>query len=107
MSRGGVAMPKNKFLLLLLCCLTLLTSCANNEAVEEPEKQRNSESTAFIKATWLSCYELSDMFYEGTAEAFCEEITQVFEMCKAENIDTLFVQVRPFADALYPSDIFE
>ncbi|MBR4050998.1 MAG: family 10 glycosylhydrolase [Clostridia bacterium] len=47
------------------------------------------------------------MFKKGTKEYFSDKITEVFELCNDKNINTLFVQVRPFCDSFYPSDLFE
>lgn len=106
----GVIMIKIKFLLVCLCCFFLLSSCTvsnqNNEYQSKPTPSE-TEKTEQIRAMWLSCYELFEMFKEGTREYFFDEITEVLELCHDKNINTLFVQVRPFCDALYPSEIFD
>lgn len=103
-------MLKNKFILLLLCTFLLVPSCAvNNQSSLSQNNQTQAEEVKNeqVRAMWLSCYEMSAMFKKGTREYFFDEIVEVFELCKNENINTLFVQVRPFCDSLYPSEIFE
>lgn len=103
-------MLKNKFIILLLCGFMLLSSCAvsheNNEQLTQHISSQTEEIQQ-IRAMWLSCYELSEMFKKGTRDYFFDKMSEVFELSKDKNINTLFVQVRPFCDALYPSEIFE
>lgn len=102
-------MLKNKLILLLLCGFLLLSSCAVSSQSNPPQNNQapsESEKNEQVRAMWLSCYELSEMFEKGTREYFLNKITEVFELCDDMNINTLFVQVRPFCDALYPSEMF-
>ena len=103
-------MLKNKFSAVLVLCFVLLSSCSVGQESYEPETHPTYdyyEKEHSIKAMWLSCYELSPMFEKGTEESFYTGMTEVFEVCKAHGINTLFVQVRPFCDAIYPSEIFD
>ena len=100
-----------KFLIIfLMCCLFSLCSCISNDENIENNVEHQSLQTEHnqqIRALWLSCYELSPMFKNGTKDFFKTEIIKVFEKCKINNINTLFVQVRPFCDSFYPSSIFD
>ena len=101
---------KKCFVIIAVCCLFLLSSCtvSNENAENNPVRQPSAtEQNQQIRALWLSCYELSPMFEKGTSEYFSDEINRVFEKCNDNDINTLFVQVRPFCDAFYPSQIFE
>ncbi len=55
-----------------------------------------------MRAVWLSYLELKPMF----SGDFSANIKACFETVKANRLNTVFVQVRPFSDALYPSDLF-
>ncbi|MGN1417865.1 MAG: glycoside hydrolase family 10 protein [Acutalibacteraceae bacterium] len=59
-----------------------------------------------FKASWLSYYELSPPQGCETKEAYETYINEIFENLQKLRIDNLFVQVRPFADAIYPSELF-
>lgn len=43
---------------------------------------------------------------EGTRDAFCANFDQIAEEAAEMGINTLFVHVRPFGDALYPSALY-
>ncbi len=42
----------------------------------------------------------------GTAESFKNKIDEMFDNCKQFGLNTVFVQVRPFCDSFYPSQLF-
>ncbi len=64
------------------------------------------ESTSLFSASWLSYIELSLVSGRNTKEAYTAYIDGIFDNMKKVGITDVFVQVRPFADAFYPSDIF-
>ncbi len=102
---------KKKILFVILSISLLLSACSN-----EADKQHNNETQPLteqtadeppVSAVWLSCYELSSMLNDGTEESFIGQVETVTEKCTANGINTVFLQVRPFCDAFYPSDIFK
>ncbi|MBQ3137637.1 MAG: family 10 glycosylhydrolase [Clostridia bacterium] len=65
------------------------------------------ENTASLfSASWLSYIELSLVGGRNTKESYTAYIDGIFDNMKKVNITDVFVQVRPFADAFYPSDYF-
>ncbi len=97
-------------------CGALLAGCAGLEDASSkpdftrvPENWSNSEGqavqTADYRAMWFSYLEwpLLDTSNEQT---FTESVTQVLDNCKEMGLNTIIVQVRPFADAIYPSELF-
>ena len=42
----------------------------------------------------------------GDEDSFRDKITEMFDNCARLGINTVFAQVRPFCDAMYPSEIF-
>lgn len=58
-----------------------------------------------IKAIWLSYIDLAPML-EGDEEYFTEEFDKACQNISSIGLDTIFVHVRPFGDALYDSDIY-
>lgn len=99
----------NKLLIVLLIFICFLfPACSAKEKEEQTEETQPAQvQQEQIRAMWLSCYELMPMFSQGTEEYFCAQVTELLETCYINGINTLFVQVRPFCDALYPSNLFD
>ncbi len=61
----------------------------------------------FMKAAWLSQYDMEDVYKSGTTqrteEEFTERVKIVFKGLKDLGFNTLFVQLRPNGDSFYPS----
>ena len=99
----------------LFACIILLCvfcSCARTPA-KLPEQTSNSttETSAVytpkpdeIRAVWISCYELPDAT-QGE-EKFRERAEEMFNNVADMKLNTVFVHVRAFADAVYPSKLF-
>ncbi len=83
-----------------------LSSCKRAPDVTEPPAEALKAAETVFRGVWLSCYELSDMLSDGNENAFRSEVEQVLTECKNQNINVIFLQVRPFADSVYPSEIF-
>lgn len=62
------------------------------------------ESTEY-RAMWISYLELAQRDL-STKEKFHAEMYTMFSQCKSLGLNRVIVQVRPFGDALYPSDIY-
>ena len=62
------------------------------------------------KAIWLSQFDLTNMYVSnGTQRAendFRTRISKVLDNVKADGYNTIIVQVRPYADSMYPSDVY-
>ncbi len=61
--------------------------------------------TAQMRGVWISYLELS-AFAGSTQSTFTAKIASMMKTCKQKGINTVFVQVRPFGDAIYPSKLF-
>ena len=57
------------------------------------------------KAMWISYIEFENINF-SSKENFVNDITKIFKNCKDLGLNTVIVQVRPFGDALYKSNIF-
>ena len=87
---------------LLLAMLTL-SSCGIIEKSKNDKKPTGKE----ISAAWISYTELSMKDENGGNEdSFRDKISEMFDNCAQLGINTVFAQVRPFCDAMYPSEIF-
>ncbi len=92
---------------ILLCFLFLLfTACSGESKPDDTEDSQQSAENLEICGVWLTCYELSAMLSEGTEEAYTEHVVKMLDKCTQAGINTVFFQVRPFADAVYPSAYF-
>lgn len=63
---------------------------------------RNDET----RAVWFSFFELETMLMNQGESAFTKNIGAAFDNVKAMGLNTVIMQVRPYADAVYPSDYF-
>ncbi len=80
-----------------------VSSPTENTTVQPPV---NQQSSSLFSASWLSYIELSLVSGRNTKESYTAYIDGIFDNMKKIGITDVFVQVRPFADAFYPSDIF-
>ncbi len=64
----------------------------------------------FVKAVWLTQFDLFSVYRNGSAqrsrESFTELMTTVLDNLKKDGYNTVFVQVRPNADSYYPSEFY-
>lgn len=78
----------------LSSCSTATKSSENN-----PEKQ-------YVKAVWLTYYELSSFIKDKEEDEFKKSITKTFKELESNGFNRVTVQVRPYADAFYKSSYF-
>lgn len=87
----------------LLLAMLMLSSCGIIEKSKNDKKPTGKE----ISAVWISYTELSMKDENGGNEdSFRDKISEMFDNCADLGINTVFAQVRPFCDAMYPSEIF-
>ena len=64
----------------------------------------------YMKAMWLSQYDLKDIYTDAgrqrDREDFTLRIEKVVDNVVSLGINTVIVQVRPFADSFYPSELY-
>ncbi len=80
-----------------------ISSPTENTTAQPPV---NQQTASLFSASWLSYIELSLVSGRNTKESYTAYIDGIFDNMKKIGITDVFVQVRPFADAFYPSDIF-
>lgn len=86
---------------ILLSVLFLFSGC-----VASPQDSQTDETSA-VSAVWIFYSELSMLNEKNKDEkAFTAKVTEMFDNCVEWGINTIFLQVRPFSDSFYKSDIF-
>ncbi len=81
----------------------------DSEEEDEPQQEDQGGSSAVsgeISAVWVSYLDLSPMLTGKTKSQFKTNIGKAFDKISDTGFNTVIVQVRPFADALYESDYF-
>ncbi|MDR2525389.1 MAG: family 10 glycosylhydrolase [Oscillospiraceae bacterium] len=58
-----------------------------------------------LRAVWISYYELTQDA-KTTREQFAQRYWEIFSRIKTFGLNTVFLHVRSYSDAIYPSDIF-
>lgn len=95
-------MYKKIILIVLSLIIALsLSSCstATKSSENNPEKQ-------YVKAVWLTYYELSSFIKDKEEDEFKKSITKTFKELESNGFNRVTVQVRPYADAFYKSSYF-
>lgn len=91
-----------KKIILSILLILSLAGCSlavpdNNNAVKEEQ---------YVKAVWITYYELSSFTQDCTEQEFKKKINKAFKELKSKGFNRVTIQVRPFADAFYKSDYF-
>lgn len=80
------------------------------ENVMTPESSRYEKAVADyhengLKGMWISYLEFQNVDF-SSKEAFCRQMTEIFQNCKNMGLNTVIVHARAFGDAFYPSKIY-
>lgn len=78
----------------------------SSAAPEIVEKRYTPLTFSSVHAVWFSYIDFQEQTMGADEDAFRERFAQALENCASIDVNTLYVQVRPFADAMYPSEIF-
>lgn len=109
-------MKRKVLIVFLIICLfvAIFCNCNKKETQDDIKKQQttnidsqNKVTDDNIKAVWINYYELSMKSENGgTKESFTSKIDTMFKQAKNLGLNTVIVQVRPFSDSFYDSNIF-
>lgn len=96
-----------------------ILSCDNNAGQENEVYSATGQSTAvtqvdsaqvsdgkFMRGVWLSYYEINVDNSRNTPDEYASYITHLCSKFQPLGITDVFVQVRPYADALYKSNVY-
>lgn len=89
-----------KVICLLISVLFILSGCVSQDMPSD-------EKTEKVSAVWIFYSELSMLSEQVKNETtFTSKVTGMFDNCVEWGINTVFLQVRPFSDSFYKSDIY-
>ena len=80
----------------------LTESLGQNQKEKELEEQKEQKDE--LRAAWVPFMDLQ--VKDFNEENFKENYRQILKKVKSAKLNTVFVQVRPFSDSLYPSKIY-
>lgn len=89
---------------IILSILLIFTLAGCSIAV--PKENKTVTEEQYVKAVWITYYELSGFTQDSTEQDFRKKINKAFKELKSNGFNRVTVQVRPFADAFYKSDYF-
>ena len=95
----------------LLCGLWAYSRAKSDAPQPVPKQNETAEAaqnSGELRAVWVNYNELSMKTYEngGTENDFRAKAMKMCENIRADGLNTVIVQVRPFCDAFYPSKYF-
>ncbi|MBE6783471.1 MAG: hypothetical protein E7536_05610 [Ruminococcaceae bacterium] len=89
-----------KRFLCILISIIVLSGCSGRDTATQ-EKLQNE-----IRAIWISVFDMSPHFQGISEGGFRAKAENMFKDIKAKGFNHVFLQVRPYGDAFYKSDIF-
>ena len=90
-----------KIVCILISILVLLSGCTTG-----PDNTVDTDTTK-ISGVWIYYSELSMLNEKNkNQKTFTAKIEKIFDNCVEWGINTVFLQVRPFSDSFYKSEIF-
>ena len=82
------------------------TETGKEETAQTGDTTRPQSQPDEVRAIWFSYFELETMLKGQSESAFTRNIGAAFDNVAALGLNTVIMQVRPYADAVYPSDYF-
>ena len=97
-----------KAILLLISITLLFCACSQNDIYTQTTVKDAGVTVKedYVKSIWFTYYELSSMIKGKSENEFKKSINSAFKKVSNMGFNTVTVQVRPFADAFYPSEYF-
>lgn len=96
-----------KLIIIPVCIITLMLSSCTQYRIENPDTNTTTVSHhEYVKSVWIAYYELSDIISQKDENEFYSSFDDVLKELSSLGFNTVTVQVRPFADALYNSSFF-
>lgn len=75
-----------------------------------PQNDPEVYQYADMKAMWLSQFDLAGVFRDGSTQreetSYRSMMAQILDRVKEQGFNTVFLQIRPYADSMYPSQVY-
>lgn len=85
---------------------SILTQLHTGSSEEVLAARTNKAPANEIRAVWMSYLDLAPVLKGKTEAQFKESIGKMYDNCVSIGLNTVIVQVRPFSDSFYPSELF-
>lgn len=85
---------------------SILTQLHIDSSGEVMAARTNKAPSDEIRAVWIAYLDLAPILKGKTEAQFKESIGKMYDNCVSIGLNTVIVQVRPFSDSFYPSDLF-
>ncbi len=85
---------------------SILTQLHINSSEEVLAARTNKAPADEVRAVWIAYLDLAPILKGKTEAQFTESIGQMYDNCVSIGLNTVIVQVRPFGDSFYPSELF-
>ena len=82
----------------------------------EPETTGSTEPAVHpgkiqdMKALWISQFDMAQVYLDGNTqrsqEDFTARMSQILDNVKSQTFNTVFLQIRPYGDSMYPSQVY-
>ncbi len=92
-----------KIILSFLLILSVLVTFFGCSILNYDDKSNEEE---YVKAVWITYYELSEFTMDSDESTFKKAISQAFKELEINGFNRVTVQIRPYADAFYRSSYF-
>ena len=97
------------FILFIVILLVCVYAAGDRKGIDRRRIDNSAsydEATEELRGVWVSFLSLDTEGEDDPQKAFKQKIDTVIEDMKKANLNTMIVQVRPFSDALYPSEYY-
>ena len=85
---------------------SILTQLHIDSSEEVLAARTNKAPAGEVRAVWLAYLDLAPILKGKTEAQFKESIGKMYDNCASIGLNTVIVQVRPFSDSFYPSELF-
>lgn len=85
---------------------SILTQLHTDSSEEVLAVRTNKAPADEVRAVWIAYLDLAPVLKGKTEAQFKESIGKMYDNCVSIGLNTVIVQVRPFSDSFYPSELF-
>ena len=84
----------------------VLARLGGNSAVSQTPASTNIAQQDEVNAIWIAVLDLQKILLGKSESAFRASVQTMYQNCVNAGLNTVIVQVRPYGDSFYPSDLF-